>query len=355
MTETTALPLGINDVIPPEAFQAWQLTETLLQRFFLEGYDLVAPPLLEFADHLAMGNFSHIRDRAFTIIDPLNTSAASIMLRPDMTVSIARLVQQKLAGTVRPLRLCYAGDVLLARADGEHASDYHPRRQFTQLGLEMIGADSVVSDLEIFSVLVAGLNLVLARPLHYDLSLPSLAKLLLAELPEPVQPLAKNYLITKDLPQLKKLQEPSATLMIELLEVMGDLPATLPLLKTIQQKNIRDKKHQQELARFIELLEAILAEHAKLHLTLDLLELKDFDYKTGFGFTLFDAVSKMIVGRGGRYLLANNEPAVGCSLYLDSLMPASKIITPPVAMAVKMTDKQKIAELIKSGQRIKRI
>ena len=45
-----------------------------------------------------------------------------------------------MASAPRPLRLCYAGDVALLRAD-----QLDPARQRLQLGAELIGADSVAA------------------------------------------------------------------------------------------------------------------------------------------------------------------------------------------------------------------
>lgn len=63
-----------------------------------------------------------------------------------------------------------------------------------------------------------------------------------------------------------------------------------------------------------------------LTLTLDPGEYRGFEYKSGVGFSFFSRGVRGELGRGGRYLLAHpdgqTEPAVGFSVYLDSVMQA---------------------------------
>ena len=67
---------------------------------------------------------------------------------------------------------------------------------------------------------------------------------------------------------------------------------------------------------------AFAARHKNVGLTLDPGESRGFEYQTGLGFTLFASDVRGELGRGGRYRIQDKEPAVGVSLYLDTILRA---------------------------------
>src|SRR5205085_1507433 len=87
----------------------------------------------------------------------------------DMTLQIARIASTRLAHAPRPLRLSYAGDVL--RVVGSQLS---PERQFTQVGVELIGSDAVAADAEAMLLAAESVGRVGIGRLSVDLMLPTL-------------------------------------------------------------------------------------------------------------------------------------------------------------------------------------
>src|SRR3546814_2657507 len=67
---------------------------------------------------------------------------------------VGRIATSLLAGAPRPLRLCYAGQVVKLRA-----SQLRPAREMLQVGAELIGSDSVAAAREIVTDLVCRLLL----------------------------------------------------------------------------------------------------------------------------------------------------------------------------------------------------
>ena len=61
-------------------------------------------------------------------------------LRSDITPQVGRIAATGLAGAARPLRLCYAGQVVTIKGDG-----LDPTRERLQVGAELIGSDSVAA------------------------------------------------------------------------------------------------------------------------------------------------------------------------------------------------------------------
>ena len=71
-----------------------------------------------------------------------------LLLRPDVTAQIARIVAMGMVGSQMPLRLCYRTTVF--RHEPEHAGR---EREIFQVGVELIGIDSVAADAEMIALM----------------------------------------------------------------------------------------------------------------------------------------------------------------------------------------------------------
>ncbi len=67
---------------------------------------------------------------------------------------------------------------------------------------------------------------------------------------------------------------------------------------------------------------AIRARAPALRLTVDPVEFRGFRYHTGVSVTVFAAGRHEELGRGGRYLSGDAEPATGLTLYPDAVLRA---------------------------------
>lgn len=114
------------------------------------GYGLVETPVVERVDTLEAGAGGSIGGDLFRLFD---ADGGLLALRPEMTVPIARLVATRFAGEAGPFRLRYTADVFR-----EQASMRGQSRQFTQVGLEFVGAGGPAADAEVISVLVEALR-----------------------------------------------------------------------------------------------------------------------------------------------------------------------------------------------------
>ena len=107
------LPAGLRDLLAPEAAHEVDAVRRLLESFIAQGYELVKPPLLEFEEALLSGTGAALRSQTFRLMDPV--SQRMMGLRADMTPQIVRMASSRLKNAPRPLRLCYAGQVLQIR------------------------------------------------------------------------------------------------------------------------------------------------------------------------------------------------------------------------------------------------
>lgn len=141
-------PRGFRDVLPGEAAEREELGARLSRVFSSWGYEPVETPVVEVYDTLAAGA-GDLEGTAFRLFD---VDGELLALRPDMTVPIARLVSARLASSPGAKRFRYAGQVFR-----EHESLRGQARQFTQAGVELVGAAGPACDAEVVSVLVESL------------------------------------------------------------------------------------------------------------------------------------------------------------------------------------------------------
>ena len=148
MTDTASralLPEGLHDTLAPNAGAEWRVVSSLLGRFNLYGYEQVAPPLAEFEDTLLAGVGAAEGPRMFRMMDP--ASKRMLGIRTDITTQVARIATTRLADAPRPLRLCYAGQVL--RVEG---GQLRREREVGQAGVELIGEASSAAEVEVLAL-----------------------------------------------------------------------------------------------------------------------------------------------------------------------------------------------------------
>ncbi len=138
-------PRGFRDVLPQEAAERTAISEALARVFEAWGYGPVETPVAEELAVLEAGAGS-LRGTAFRLFD---SDGRLLALRPEMTVPIARLVASRLADARGPHRMRYLADVFR-----EQASLRGQARQFTQAGVELIGASGPAADAEMVALLV---------------------------------------------------------------------------------------------------------------------------------------------------------------------------------------------------------
>jgi ATP phosphoribosyltransferase regulatory subunit len=161
------LPLGLRDLLPPDAAIEAAIVARQMAVLASHGYERVKPPLAEFEENLLSGAGAAMARETFRLMDPI--SQRMIGLRADMTPQVARIATTRLKNAPRPLRLCYAGQVLRVKG-----SQLHPDRQVGQVGAELIGSDETSADVEVMALAADALAASGVGALSVDLGLPTL-------------------------------------------------------------------------------------------------------------------------------------------------------------------------------------
>ncbi|MBT3703563.1 MAG: ATP phosphoribosyltransferase regulatory subunit [Alphaproteobacteria bacterium] len=325
MNETShigLLPNGLADTLNPDAAWESDSIEGLMAAFAAFGYDRIKPPLVEFEESLLDGPGQAIGSDMFRLMDPVTQRMMGV--RPDITPQIARIAVTRLANAPRPLRLSYGGQVLKVRA-----SQMRNERQFTQIGVELIGAPELAADAEVVTLAWRSLSDLGVKGISIDLNLPTLVPTVCAGLgmTEADAEQARLALDRKDAAAVAEfgagIGEGIGDLLGQMLSAAGPADKALAKLQALDLPD-QAKAEVQNLAQAVDLIQAAAP---GLSLTVDATEFRGLEYQSGICFTIYSRGVRGELGRGGRYVLSSRETATGFSLFGDSLMralPAAK-------------------------------
>jgi len=243
----------------------------------------------------------------FRFVDP--ASLRTLALRSDITVQVGRMAATSLAQAPRPLRLCYAGQVVTIKGDG-----LDPARERHQLNAELIGSDSPQAAGEVVAMAIEALEAAGARGISVDFTLPDLVDTLAStSLPLAADQVdaVRRELDAKDAGGLKAV---GGDAYLPLLYATGPFDQAISKLAASDAGGALASR----IAGLRQIAERV-ADRARI--TLDPTERHGFEYQSWFGFTLYAAGVRGALGRGGTYrILGADEPATGVSLYTDALV-----------------------------------
>ncbi len=289
------LPAGFEDLLPPQAEVEQCAIARLMAVFSGFDYARVKPPIAEFEESLlAIGPGAARASDTFRLMDPVTHRTMGV--RSDITPQIARIAHSRLSAEARPLRLCYANDVVRTRG-----SQQRTQRQFMQAGCEMIGVDTPQADIEAVVVALKGLNALGLKGITVDFALPQIFDAVLEA-------------VGGDVSEIDSLRPAlaggadKALVALDALSLSGDALGHLQRLRFV-------------VEGVVQAIDALGL--SEVSLTIDPLETQGFEYHSGVAFTLFAEGARGELGRGGRYMIYDDgapvESAVGFTFYMDTI------------------------------------
>ncbi len=153
-------PEGTKDLLFGECVVRRNIENTLLKLFKSRGYSEMITPGLEFFDVFNMKSRYFPQETLYKMTD---SKGRLLVMRPDSTMPIARVVATRLKDAELPLKLCYNQTVYRNESALKGRSD-----ETVQAGIELIGSEMKMADLEVISAAVDSLN---AFGLEYSLEL----------------------------------------------------------------------------------------------------------------------------------------------------------------------------------------
>jgi ATP phosphoribosyltransferase regulatory subunit len=323
-----ALPSGGKDVLAVEAQELRAIEAAVRGRFGAFGYREVMTPVLEFAEVIDRAQEGGLRE-AFRLFDD---AGRVLVLRPDLTIPVARLVATRMADHPGPVRVSY-----LARAFRPPQPGRPRASEERQAGIELVGADGPGADAEALALLVESLRAAGLEGFRVGVGDVSLTSAVLdgvgvdagARAALGAALAARNFVEWRRLARAAVAGGPAAALVVELPglrgrdELLERIAATVPAAGAACER-LRD-------------LLRLLGDHGAADAVLiDLGVRRDWPYYSGI---VFEAAAPGVgapVAMGGRYdglaeRFGRARPAVGFGIALDLLHRALTEAAPPPA------------------------
>jgi ATP phosphoribosyltransferase regulatory subunit len=306
------IPSGTRDVLPDEMRELRAMTDRIRGVFDRAGFGEVYTPALEYEGTFARTNIAGARP-AYRVFDE---HGSVLVLRPDMTIPIARLVATRYGQAEPPLRFCYVAHAYRGvRPQRGHS------REFLQAGVELIGSPGAGGTAEVLGVLCAALDAAGLQNYRIGLGDASLYPSLLDAFGVVYdrQELILTELANGDFVGVDRevralgLADSDAELLLRLARSRGG-PEVLEGLRGALHDALGGMRDVHEL----------LAPDVAERIIFDLGLVRSLGYYTGAVFQVYDPAYGVPIGSGGRYdeLLGSFGrplPAVGFALNVERL------------------------------------
>lgn len=315
-------PEGVRDIYGLECACKVKLQRMLSQVFSKYGYRRIETPAFEFFD-IFNGDRGTVKSREMYKF--FDREGNTLVLRPDITPSIARAVAKYCGNEKIPLRFCYIGNVFI-----NNSSYQGLMKESTQMGAELIGSDSAAADAELIVLSIemlmkSGLTKFVMdighagffRALMEQAGLDTESEELLKSLIE-----NKNFFGIENLIEEKQISKDLKNILMKL----PDLSGSWEILENVRTLT-SNPKALNVLDRLEHVYEVIKAYGYESYVTFDLGMLTTYDYYTGVIFRGYTYGTGDAIVKGGRYdhlvgQFGKNAPAVGFALVVDQLMAA---------------------------------
>ena len=335
MEQLLHTPEGVRDIYHEECAKKLALQNRLHKTLHLYGYHDIQTPTIEYFDVFREEIGTTPANDLYKFFDK---DGNTLVLRPDITPSIARASATLFKDENLPIRLCYTGNTFV-----NHSSYQGRLRETTQMGAEFVGDDSVEADAEMLalvieSMLTIGLkefqlcvgNVDFFQSLIEDASLDEEAE-------ERVRELIgnRNYFGVEEF--LDSIQAKRSSK--EAFSALNELIGGIDILEKAE--NLAPNSKGVMAIRRLEKIYHILRYYGvEKFVTFDLSMTGTYGYYTGIVFRGYTYGTGDAVVKGGRYdhligQFGKDAASVGFAVVLDELMLA--------------LSRQKIAVLVEEG------
>ncbi len=314
------LPHGVADLFFNDAARRRAVERTLAETFARWGYSEIIPPTFEYYESLAAEAGPQLREEMYRFFD---RDGRTLALRADFTIPTARVVGTRLFDRAMPLRFYYVGSVF-RYADPQAGV----RREFTQAGIELIGAGSADADAEAIALAMTALRAVGLSDFRFTLGNAAYIQSLTRDL---------NLSENEHSILMEAIRRKNATEYGRLLESLKLDPAhrkalsQVPMLwggpEVLDVADCINSDAQEAVDRLRHILSRLAQMGLADRVTVDLAENRGMAYYTGVLFEGFVEGLGFSVASGGRYdrLIAHfgpSTPAVGFAIGVERAVMA---------------------------------
>ena len=341
-------PIGLKDYILKDMEKKNKIESALKELFLSSGYNLIETPTLEYIDVFT----ENVQDP--TLYKLQNKDGEILALKNDITKSIARVVLTETKDMIFPQRFCYISNIF--RYKKAYQGMQH---EFTQAGIELIGANDIYADYEVVSLAVKSLNATLDN-FNLYISSSDFFNNFLDDLSinENVKQEILQAIKNKNISNVKKIidknfagsKNPDNKNYYEVLSLVIEAIGKKDLLNKIK-SNVKSEKTLSSLTRLEKLYDLLLENGLEKNVSFDFSILSFGDYYTGITLQGYTKGVGSPILEGGRYdnlIGAGNEKksACGFAINVNDLISKTKLTYEKDIKLIYSNDKEKALKVM---------
>lgn len=314
------LPVGSQDYLFDECYNKRLVQDKLKELYSLSAYDEIETPVLEYIDVFSGVKASIEPEQMVKLFD---TYGRILVLRPDITMPMARIAATKLKAAALPLRISYFGSVFR-----NQKLQTSKQSEIAQAGIELLGSSEPEADAEVIALAIQSFIVLGIKEFQIDIGQIEFFKGLIAqagmveEWEEEVRALIeqKNMLELELLLKSSKISENLKNTIYDLPKLYGDGD----MLKKAERMS-NDLRCKSAIANIREVYNILNDFGFERYLTFDLGMVQSFNFYTGIIFRGMTSELGYPICGGGRYDRLVNEfgydiPATGFAIGIKRIL-----------------------------------
>lgn len=332
-------PDGVQDILFDECYIKRNIEAEIRKLFRRSGYFEIETPILEFFDTFSVDEDSTPQESMFKFFDQ---QGRILVLRPDLTIPVARIAASKLKDAKYPLRISYIGNSYRYNESGGGR-----QKEFTQAGVELLGEITPEADAEVIAIAINSLKACGLNSFQIDIGQVEFFKGLMEETGISDQDVDQMRMLIdrKDFIGMEEIVS-RCNISSELKELILDIPRLSGSMDVINkvEKIVKGERTLKSLEYLRNILEILTDYGLDDYVFIDLGMVQSLNYYTGIIFRGFTHGVGFPILSGGRYdnlveKFGLKLPATGFSMGVNLIMNA-------LERQKKPTEKPQIDSLI---------
>lgn len=315
-------PEGVRDIYNVECGKKLTLEDQLKKTLHLYGYHDIQTPTFEYFDVFRKEIGTIPSKDLYKFFDK---EGDTLVLRPDITPSVARAAATLFGEEKLPIRLCYTGNTFI------NHSNYQGRlREVTQLGAEYIGDDSAAADAEMLALVIESLMAVGLREFQLNVGHLGFFQSLLedADIDDDAKERVielinnRNYFGVEEYLDSISVKRSSR----EAFTALGELVGGVEILSKAK-RLAPNSAGVMAVKRLEKIYDMLLLYGVEQYVTFDLGMTGTYGYYTGIIFRGYTFGTGDAIVKGGRYdrlleKFGKESASIGFAIVIDELMNA---------------------------------
>ncbi len=322
MKQILHTPEGVRDIYNEECQKKLCLQELLHDTLRRYGYRDIQTPTFEFFDVFSKEVGTVPSRELYKFFDK---EGNTLVLRPDLTPSVARAASKYFLEEDMPIRLCYMGNTFINNANFQGRL-----KETTQLGAEYMGDPSVDADAEMLALVAESLEKAGLKEFQISIGHIGYFKSLLMEAGiREEEELALRELISNKNPFGVEELLSELPMKENVKKAFSCLPQMYGSAEILEEAHARavNQKGREAVERLQRLYELLHIYGFEKYVSFDLGIVSKYKYYTGILFRAYTYGTGEPVVKGGRYdtLLEHfgkKSPSVGFAIVVDQLLTA---------------------------------